>query len=474
MASLLETRRAKQKLANPGGTDPTAPIGSTTNPGQPGPYQPLPTTPSLPQDNRSTVQMPPNNNSEGPGGFSGRGQDPNYGFGFNGGAGAGAGADSGSGLPYNNDNYKPPPAGETADTGYWAGNQWVHTGSAEEAARNRQQQIDNANQPYVPPAETPSTPSTDNNFAKWSASVNTSRYDPALVKQFYDIFSAASGGKRLPRQDEIDQWLGGYLAKDDINGAGQVIKAWAPGSQIDPYWAWRITGHAQGDYNGDNPGYLGEGDLNSNRAKHTDTSAQIPGSSSSSSFTPGGPTTSSLPPGLSNPNNALYQQMIAQLLNTPQTVDAESLQNTPEAQAQRLASQRAEERGRAQIAERLAAQGVPTSSGAMDTDIAALRQQRAEGDTNFIGQLAVTKMQQNRESLVQGIQFAMQDGQFDKAQALQLQLADLDAALKREGMALTASEGNANRDISRLQLGYNYDALQAQLNQQALLAALQG
>jgi hypothetical protein len=66
-----------------------------------------------------------------------------------------------------------------------------------------------------------------------------------------------------------------------------------------------------------------------------------------------------------------------------------------------------------------------------------------------------------------GIQTAMADGQFEAAQALQKQLAELDASLRR--MALEQDMNQFN-----LSLGFNYAQLEALLNQRATEALLGG
>lgn len=159
-----------------------------------------------------------------------------------------------------------------------------------------------------------------------------------------------------------------------------------------------------------------------------------------------------------------YREMIMQLLNTPQDVNADALMSSPENRAFRLSQQRAEERQRAQMAEQASAEGW-SDSGAFDSELAGLRQQRGEGEAAFVGQLAVTKMQANREQLVQGIQFAMADRQFDLAQDLQRQLANVDAALRR------AQIGESARQFD-LGLGFDYTQLQTNANQRATELAM--
>lgn len=180
--------------------------------------------------------------------------------------------------------------------------------------------------------------------------------------------------------------------------------------------------------------------------------------------------------GAPNPNAALYQQRIMELLNTDQTVTPESLAETPEAQAAALTRQRAEERQRGQLMERASVDGY--SGGAVEGELAGIRQGLAEHEIGLMADLAGQKMLQNREKLIQGIQFAQADNQFDKAQELSRQLAELDAAIQRQSISAGQSEGAAERALRRelglLGIGYNYDALGAGLNQQATLALLDG
>jgi hypothetical protein len=175
--------------------------------------------------------------------------------------------------------------------------------------------------------------------------------------------------------------------------------------------------------------------------------------------------------------NTTYQQAIQNLLNTPTKVDPTELMNSSENQAFGLAAQRAEERQRAQIAERNAANGLDASGG-QENAFAGLRQSRGEQETQFVGQLAITRMQQQREDIVKGIEFAMADQQFDKAQALKEKLAQLDASLRTKQMELQAAAESAKLTESgrqyNLGLGFSYTELQARQQQAAMDAILRG
>lgn len=169
-------------------------------------------------------------------------------------------------------------------------------------------------------------------------------------------------------------------------------------------------------------------------------------------------------PQSSSPYDPALQAAIQGLLSTPQTVNAEDVINSPENDAFRLSAQRAQERGQAQLAEQASFDGT-SDSGGEDVAKQGLRQQRGDSESAFVGNLAVTKMQDNRDRLLAGIQAATQAKQFDQAEALQVELANLDAAIRRETLT---QQGNQFND----QLGYNYTALNETANEAATRALL--
>jgi len=151
---------------------------------------------------------------------------------------------------------------------------------------------------------------------------------------------------------------------------------------------------------------------------------------------------------------------------------AAELQASPENMAYQLQSQRAAERQRAELAERASFEGFG-DTGFFDTEVAGINQQRAEGEAGFMGQLAITRMQAQREDLQFAIAQAQQSGQFDLAQQLDRERMNLDAAIQREQMAsserMAANDlalreflGKAGIDLDRLRLGedqrqFNYN-----------------
>jgi len=147
--------------------------------------------------------------------------------------------------------------------------------------------------------------------------------------------------------------------------------------------------------------------------------------------TPGAPTSGS---GSSALDEARRAALLDLLNRKPPT--AAELRNTPENQAYQLQAQRAEERQRAELAERAGYEGF-ADTGFFDTELQGIRQQRAEGEAGFLGQLAVSRMQAQREDLQFAISEAQQAGQFDLAQQLQREQMALDAAIRREQMSST-------------------------------------
>jgi hypothetical protein len=184
--------------------------------------------------------------------------------------------------------------------------------------------------------------------------------------------------------------------------------------------------------------------------------------------------------------DSAYRSAIMNLLQTPQTVDAQSLQTDPAVTAYSLAQQRGADKQRAQAIESAIQGGTYSASPDVTSTLArGIDQRAAENTAAFTGQVALNKMQQNREALQQGISDAQAAGQFDKAQELQRQLAQLNASIQEQSIAQQGALGSRSLDLQSIaqqnqlnefldSLGFNYANLGANLNQSALLALLQG
>ena len=153
---------------------------------------------------------------------------------------------------------------------------------------------------------------------------------------------------------------------------------------------------------------------------------------------------------------ARRQALLDMLNSTPPT--PEELQASPENRAYQLQAQRAMERDRAELAADAAYQGYG-DSGYFDTELGGLRQERAEGEAGFLGQLAVTRLTQQRDELKYAIAQAQQDEQFDLAYELDQKRLVLDAAIKQEELEMERRrQAEVQRQFNN-RLGYDYTAL---------------
>lgn len=107
----------------------------------------------------------------------------------------------------------------------------------------------------------------------------------------------------------------------------------------------------------------------------------------------------------------------------------------PAARAYRNAAQRETQRRREVMAERLAAQGLG-DSGAFDAEVASGLQDEGTGIANFESQLILNEMKNRREELMQALQLGAGLLTAEQQRAVQLEIAHLEAALRREGMSL--------------------------------------
>lgn len=118
-------------------------------------------------------------------------------------------------------------------------------------------------------------------------------------------------------------------------------------------------------------------------------------------------------------------------------------------------SQRDQQSDRDAIAERAYATG-NLDTGGMNTAIQQSREAAAGKRASFAGNLTYQEAQNKRQTLTQQLSLATQAGLTQQAQDLQGQIAQIDAQLRAGG------------------LGYNYAALQAQMNRDATLGGLNG
>jgi hypothetical protein len=189
-----------------------------------------------------------------------------------------------------------------------------------------------------------------------------------------------------------------------------------------------------------------------------------------------------------------FQQALINRLNpTPIGVNSPSV--APAIQANQLAEQRGMERSRNLLAERSAADGT-NNSGGFDSQLLGLSQQRAQREGQFAGN-AIQQGQALQDAdtrAFSGMAGSLLSGNANLSQ--QMNLANLDAELRRAGLAQQGQLGNADialrgrlgegqlnlgllsallsNDQFGRSLGQNASQFGAQLDQNGLLALLGG
>jgi hypothetical protein len=158
--------------------------------------------------------------------------------------------------------------------------------------------------------------------------------------------------------------------------------------------------------------------------------------------------TTPVTPGTPTTIQDAYRQSMMTLLNgpTPEQAAANVNQSAPVA-AYRNEQLRGFDQARAGAAEQSGLTGMQ-GSGGFEGNVQALRQAAGENTATYAGEQANTLMAGRRAEILQGLQMAQASGQFDQSQALQKQLADLDASLRNRGFDIQQAlgqESNANQ-----------------------------
>jgi hypothetical protein len=193
--------------------------------------------------------------------------------------------------------------------------------------------------------------------------------------------------------------------------------------------------------------------------------------------------------------NDAFRSALMNMLQTNQqapTLDDPALKGQMD--AFRVGQTRAGERAREAMAERRASMGQSSDlagSGAIDQDLAGLFQAQGEAEAGFGAGLVGQELQQRRQQLMQAAALAGNQLNAEEARSLQERLAQLDAAIRREGIAQQGSLGGRELDIRQMlgsgqlnlgllgtllqneqfgqNLGANLGLANANMNQNALL-----
>lgn len=165
-------------------------------------------------------------------------------------------------------------------------------------------------------------------------------------------------------------------------------------------------------------------------------------------------------PAQAAPQNDFQNQIRALLLQKLQEFGKPTDPNDPviagQTEAYRNERTRSAERERAQMAERAAFQGLLSggqSSGAFDTTVQGINEEAGQDVSGFKAQLMGRELENRRSQLASMLSLAVQSGDQESARALQLQIAQMDAELRRLGLEQQGSQFNAQLGQQR----YFYD-----------------
>jgi hypothetical protein len=150
------------------------------------------------------------------------------------------------------------------------------------------------------------------------------------------------------------------------------------------------------------------------------------------------------PPATQNTVNQAFRDVLTHILTGPTPEQAgEGAATSGTANAYRTATQRSAERQQRQAAHLNAVQGGNANSPQLAMAGRGIEQQRGEDESNFVANLTESKIKDRRDELMQGLNMAMASGDADAARQIQLQIAEMNAALERSGQEITrTSVGN--------------------------------
>lgn len=164
------------------------------------------------------------------------------------------------------------------------------------------------------------------------------------------------------------------------------------------------------------------------------------------------PGSGGLTPGDTTQIGGQFKDALLKMLNDNQqepTINDPALKG--QADAYSLAQTRAKERARSALAERMAGEGGQgTSSGAFSNDLVGLEQQQGENEAGYNAGLVGTELQNRRNQLMAAATLAGNTLNAEEQRALQKQIADVDAAIRREGLKEQGRESDIDAELKRL------------------------
>ena len=151
----------------------------------------------------------------------------------------------------------------------------------------------------------------------------------------------------------------------------------------------------------------------------------------------------------------------------PTNVDRNNPNVRPQADAYAAAQDRARRQYESESAERLSAQGLG-SSGAMQNERRLAMERAAQNTGSFEAQLVGNELKALRTEKQMALDQLLKAGQIDQANALQRELAKIDAQLKQAGIDVQSSLGGREIDVKdKLGTGgLNVDMMRLLMQQQ--------
>jgi hypothetical protein len=143
------------------------------------------------------------------------------------------------------------------------------------------------------------------------------------------------------------------------------------------------------------------------------------------------------------------QQSLMEQLGRGFDVNVTDPEIAAQANAYRAARTRSGEAQRSALAERLSAQGLD-DSGLMDTELRSILESQGQDIAEYEAGLVGEELTRRREDIRAAMGMAQQQGQFDQAERLQRELANIDAQLRQQGIDVSRESLSLQRDLGRL------------------------
>ena len=164
-------------------------------------------------------------------------------------------------------------------------------------------------------------------------------------------------------------------------------------------------------------------------------------------------------PAVSNGSSAfqlqIRQMLMDQLAKAGQPVDPNSPEIAATMSASSDAGVRASDAERTALAERLYAQGGGLNTNALTQQIQQSGEKQAANQSNLKASLLTNEYNQKLQQMNQLMSLAVQSGDAESARNIQAQIANLQAAVQREGLGVNLAEFGANLNQNAALYGLN-------------------